>query len=163
MALSIVTRRVEPVIVTDAGEGEGTVSPNGRWIAYMSGELGQLEVFVRPYPKTDGGKWKVSTSGGKHPLWSRNGRELYYRDFEGAILAVPVPPGPRFLRGTPAIILPANSSYVGKGAAVSGRHYDLSHDGTRFLMVKSVESTGDRSMVVVQNWTEELKRLVPRN
>ena len=99
---------------------------------------------------------------GKHPLWSRSGRELYYRDFAGAIVAVPVPAGPRFLPGKPVTILPGTSLYAGDGVALPSRSYDLSLDGIRFLMVKRVEAAGSRSMVVEQNWTEELKRLVPR-
>jgi serine/threonine-protein kinase len=161
MALSLDTRRVEPVIVTEALDGDGNVSPDGRWIAYISDESGRFEVYVRPYPKTDGGKSQVSTRGGKHPLWSRNGRELYYRAFDGAIVAVPVPAGPRFLPGEAVTILPANSSYTGAGPALDARRYDLSLDGKRFLMVKRVDDQSPRSMLVVQNWTEELKRLVP--
>jgi serine/threonine-protein kinase len=159
MALSLDTRRVEPVIVTEATEGDANVSPHGRWLAYSSNESGSSEVYVSPYPNTNDGKTKVSASGGKHPLWSRNGRELYYRDIGGALLAVPVPPGPRFLPGKPMTILPASSTYLGDGAALSARHYDVSLDGTRFLMVKRVGGTSARSLVVEQNWTEELKRL----
>jgi hypothetical protein len=78
-------------------------------------------------------------------------------------VAVPVRPGRRFLPGKSSTILPANASYLGDGPSMSDRHYDLSLDGKRFLMVKRVQGTGARSMVVMQNWTEELKRLVPRN
>jgi hypothetical protein len=118
-------------------------------------------VYVRPYPKTDSGQWKVSTSGGRQALWSRNGRELFYRDYGGAVIAVPVPPGPRFLRGEPVTILPANLIYAGGGAALSSRTYDLSLDGSRFLMIKEGDAAKPPSLVVVQNWQEELKRLVP--
>ncbi len=98
VAYSFDTRRVEPVI-TEGDEGAGAVSPDGRWISYESIESGQFEVYVRPYPKTDGGQWKVSRNGGRQAAWSRDARELFYRDYGGALIAVPVPPGPRFLPG----------------------------------------------------------------
>ena len=56
------------------------VSPDGRWLAYESDESGQLEVYVRPFPRFDAGRWQVSTGGGKQPVWAHNGRELFYRE-----------------------------------------------------------------------------------
>jgi hypothetical protein len=94
-------------------------------------------------------------------LWSRNGRELYYRDYGGAVIAVPVPEGPEFSPGQSVTILPANSIYAGGGAALSSRTYDLSADGSRFLMVKQGDASRPSSIVGVQNWFEELKARVP--
>jgi hypothetical protein len=62
-------------------------------IAYTSDESGVFEVYLRPYPNTDDGQRKISTKGGRQSLWSRTGRELYYRDFGGAMIAVPVAAG----------------------------------------------------------------------
>jgi Tol biopolymer transport system component len=147
VAYSFDTRRVEPVI-TEGDEGAGAVSPDGRWISYESPESGQIEVYVRPYPKTDGAQWKVSTSGGRQAVWSRDARELLYRDYGGALIAVPVPRGPRFLPGQQVTILPANTSYI-------------SPDGSRFLMIKIANVNRQSSLIVVQNWSEELKLRVP--
>jgi serine/threonine-protein kinase len=160
VAYSFDTRRVEPVI-TEGDEGAGAVSPDGRWISYESTESGQIEVYVRPYPKTDGGQWKVSTSGGRQAVWSRDARELFYRDYGGALIAVPVPPGPRFLPGQQVTILPANTIYAGSGAAITSRTYDISPDGSRFLMIKIANVNRQSSLIVVQNWSEELKLRVP--
>jgi DNA-binding winged helix-turn-helix (wHTH) protein/Tol biopolymer transport system component len=160
LAYSFDTRRVEPVITED-DEGAGAVSPNGRWISYESLESGQMEVYVRPYPKTDGGQWKVSRNGGRQAVWSQDSRELFYRDYGGALIAVPVPPGPRFLPGPSVTILPANSIYAGSGAAITARSYDVAPDASRFLMIKIRNANTQPSLLVVQNWTEELKRLVP--
>jgi serine/threonine-protein kinase len=160
VAYSFDTRRVEPVI-TGGDEGAGAVSPDGRWISYESRESGQWEVHVRPYPKTDGGPWKVSRNGGRQAVWSRDARELFYRDYGGALIAVPVPPGPRFLPGEQVTILPANTIYAGSGAAITSRTYDVSPDGSRFLMIRIGNDNRRNSLIVVQNWSEELKVRVP--
>ena len=153
-------RRVEPIVATDSAELVAEVSPDGRWIAYDSNESGQFEVYVRPYPDTTSGRWKVSTAGGRQPLWSRDGRELFYRDFAGALLVSPVTPGPSFSPG-PVRSLLVGTSYAGAGAGGSGRTYDVSLDGSRFLMIK-LEDVGDASAaVVVLGWFGELERLVP--
>ncbi|HEU4616637.1 MAG TPA: protein kinase [Gammaproteobacteria bacterium] len=158
------SRRVEPILHSAANDLWAEVSPDGRWIAYDSDESGQMEVYVRPFPHADsGGRWQISSGGGRQPMWSHDGRELYYRDYSGAMLAVPVTPGSAFAAG-PAVKLFAGADYLGSGAAGSGRTYDLSHDGSRFLMIKEVRTAGDDAspgLVVVLNWFEELERLVP--
>jgi serine/threonine-protein kinase len=160
VAYSFDTRRIEPVI-TEGDEGAGAVSPDGRWIAYESLESGQIEVYVSPYPKTDGGRWRVSRSGGRQAAWSRDARELFYRDYGGALIAVPVPPGPPFVPGEQVTILAAQTIYAGSGAAVTSRTYDVSPDGSRFLMIKVGNANTRPSLIVVQNWSEELKVRVP--
>jgi serine/threonine-protein kinase len=131
---------------------------------YDSDETGQFEVYVRPYPDTDsGGRWQISSEGGRQPMWSRDGRELYYRDFDGGMWALPVEPGRVFAPG-PAVRLFSNPSYSGRGKLMSARTYDLSPDGQRFLMIKAQPGpieAGTPALVVVLNWFEELKRAVP--
>jgi serine/threonine-protein kinase len=143
---------VEPLIHTAATEIAGEVSPNGRWLAYVSDESGQFEVYVRPYPHVSGGLWKVSAGGGRQPLWLRNGRELLYRDFGGAVVAVPVVAGGAFALGPPVAVIPAGRVYAGYGSATGGRAFDVSRDGSRFLMIKIHEATAGPAFVVVQNW-----------
>jgi len=126
-------------------------------IAYTSDESGVFEVYLRPYPNTDDGQRKISTKGGRQSLWSRTGRELYYRDFGGAMIAVPVAAGKRLSLGEPEIILPANPGYRGAGAALSARSYDVSPDGSRFLMIKLGDASRPPSIVVVQDWFEDLR------
>ncbi|HET6628454.1 MAG TPA: protein kinase [Woeseiaceae bacterium] len=158
------TRHAEPLIYGPANELNADVSPDGRWIAYDSDESGVFEVYVRSY--TDpygGGRWQISSGGGRQPLWSRDGTELFYRDFSGAMMAASVKPGPTFTPG-PVVMLFENAGYNGAGAQGSGRTYDLSLDGRRFLMIKAFPSTDEESsrpLVVALNWFEELKRLVP--
>jgi eukaryotic-like serine/threonine-protein kinase len=153
------TGRVEPIIHGPGNDLTADVSPDGRWIAYDSDEAGQLEVYVRPYPNAyAGGRWQISSGGGKQALWSRDGRELFFRDYSGALMSAAVTLAPTFAPG-PVVKVFDNANYLGGGTHASGRTYDLSLDGKRFLMVKQQEATP--ALVVVLNWFEELKRLVP--
>jgi serine/threonine-protein kinase len=138
-------------------------SPNGRYVAYQSDESGQLEVYVRPFPQVDRGRWQMSIEGGSRPAWSRSGRELFYIDGSNTLTTVPVHmSGSTFSAGKAAKVFDAKYAEPNPG-----RHYDESLDGQRFLMIKSI-SEGDpnatpASMVVVLNWFEELKQRVPTN
>lgn len=137
------------------------MSPDGKWLAYDSNESGQFEVYVRPYPNVDEARWKISLQGGRQPLWSRDGRELFYRDFSGAVMAVPVNDVSGFTAGEVMKIIDGGA-YTGGGPFGSARTYDVSPDGRRLLMIKRGDSSGDGgTIVVVVNWFEELKRLVP--
>ena len=133
--------------------------PDAAWLAYQSNESGTDEIYVQPFPDVDGGRWQVSSGGGTRPLWARNGRELFYLGPAGKLMAVPIQPGPGFTRGNATVVV--ERPYF--TAPVLGRSYDVSSDGTRFLMIKDTPaSTGTAShLVVVQNFFEELKRLVP--
>jgi serine/threonine-protein kinase len=162
-ALSLDTRAVQPVIESPGSDLTAEVSPDGRWIAYDSDDSGQFEVYVRPYPDTvASARVQISSGGGRQPLWSRDGSELFYRDFDGALIAVPVTLHPSF-SARPAVELFKEPSYLGRGSAASGRTYDVSPDGSRFLMIKQnqADDVPARSIVVVLNWFEELQRLVP--
>jgi serine/threonine-protein kinase len=155
------SHRVERILYGSNTEGEADVSPDGRWIAYESDESGQFEIYVRPYPDAyAGSRWQISSGGGKTPLWSRDGRELFYRDFGGAMLAASVTLTPTFAPG-PVVKLFASANYFGSGSSLSGRTYDLSLDGSRFLMIKQLPTDEAAALVVVLNWFEDLKRLVP--
>jgi serine/threonine-protein kinase len=154
------SRRVESLVHTSGQDATAEVSPDGRWLAYDSNESGEFEVYVRPYPDADRARWQVSVGGGRQPLWSRDGRELFYRDFSGAILSVPVVLTPGFTAGEVTRVLDG-ADYKGGGPDMSGRTYDVSLDGRRFLMLKPTASDRIGSVVVVLNWFDELKRLAP--
>jgi len=152
-------RKIEPLIHGPANELWAEVSPDGRWVVYDSDESGQFEVYVRPFPNAyEGKRWQVSAAGGRQPVWSHDGRELFYRDFSGAVMSVPVAAGPGFSPGRPVRLF-EGAGYIGAGAQGGGRTYDVSPDG-RFLMVRSGER-GATSIVVVLNWFDELERLAP--
>ena len=155
------SRRVQPLVQSPGTEGTAEVAPDGRWFTYDSDESGQFEIYVRPFPDPGGQRWKISVDGGRQPLWSRDGRELFYRDFSGALLSVPVTLSPTFSSG-PAVRILDGSNYIGGGRFLSARSYDVSPDGRRFLMLKQVGQGRDRGAIVVTlNWFEEIRRLVP--
>ena len=162
--IAVVSRegREMPLLATMFGERNAEVSPDGRWMAYESDESGREEIYVRPFPDVQGGRWQVSTGGGRQPVWARGGRELFYLMPQGRIMSVPIQSGPSFVAGNPQRVV--DGPYVAPNA---GRTYDVSPNGDRFLMIKDAASTDDTSappsIIVVQGWFEELKRRVPVN
>ena len=82
--------RVTALVRTQAYEASGVVSPDGRWLAYESDSSGRFEIYVCRYPDTQSGQFHVSTLGGRNPLWSRNGHELFFRRLDGAVMRVAV-------------------------------------------------------------------------
>jgi eukaryotic-like serine/threonine-protein kinase len=135
-------------------------SPDGRYLAYQSGPSeGRAEVYVRPFPQVDSGHWQISTTGGSRPAWARSGRELFYLDASNTLTAVPVQTsGSTFSAGKPVKVF--NAKYA---TPYPPRPYDVSPDGKRFLMIKNIESDSNAlppSMVVVENWLEELRQRV---
>jgi serine/threonine protein kinase/Tol biopolymer transport system component len=162
--LKLNDRRTELLIQTPFQEFGAEVSPDGRWLAYQSNESGQYEIYVRPLPDVDQGRWQISTSGGTRPAWARNGRELYYVDASDRLTAVTVgTSGGTFSAGTPVTILSARYVVNAPGTTY-GRGYDVAADG-RFLMIKNEEGAGDQparsSLIVIHNWPEELRRVIP--
>ena len=153
--LDLKSRELRPFSATRFQEWGSAFSPDGRWIAYTSDESGQYEVYVQPWPPT-GGKWQVSTTAGgnEEPVWSRNGRELFYRNGR-RWMAVPISTLPGFSSGAPQVL------FQGDYINVSGLEYDVSPDGRRFLVLQPVEASGPTELHVVINWFDELKRLVP--
>ena len=158
----------QPVVATDAREHSPVISPNGEWIAYVSDQSGQAEVWVARFPEGTGQEL-ISDGGGDEPLWSRDGRELFFRganeDAPGlALTVVTISVADELDIGPPQVLFPVSSPSENERFRIggnSGPSYDISPDGSRFLMIK--ESTGPplTEIIVVQNWFEELKRLVP--
>jgi serine/threonine-protein kinase len=152
---------------TTFSEVSAAISPDGRWIAYESDEEGQRRVWVRPFPDVDRDRWLVSPGGGSQPLWARNGRELFFLAPDGTLMGIPVdavPVGAPFTLRTPLAVT-ISGPYRTRTGNQAGRTYDIAPDGKRFLRIK-VEAdagSGPTRFVIVQNWVEELKRLVPRN
>ncbi len=152
-------REPRPFGVTRTSGIAPAVSPDGKWLAYTSGESGQSEIHVQPFP--DGGeRYQISTDGGRKPVWSPDGRSIYYRALdERRILEAPVTMKPRFRAGAPKVLL--------DGPYETGTYYwrpnfDIAPDGKSFVVVKPDEEWGKATEIrVVLNWFEELKRLAP--
>jgi len=151
----------EGLVETPSEEWNGEVSPDGRFLAYQSEESGQTEVYVRPYPRVADARWQVSSGGGMAPVWTRNGRELIYLDGAHHLTAVAVDTTESAVRtAMPATLV--TTTYATPGP---WRGYDVSADGQRFLVMKDgagrLQDASPPGFVVVQNWFEELRRLVP--
>jgi serine/threonine-protein kinase len=165
--LSLADRHITSLLHTPFVESNPDVSPDGRWMAYESNESGTTQIYVRPFPNVDAGRWQVSTTGGTRPVWSRNGRELFYvtgaDQQQRKMMVVPIQAGTAFLHGSPQVLFAG--PYFGPNSGFMTRTYDVSADGQRFLMIKpeavdTAASTGP-PFVAVLNWQEELKARVP--
>ncbi len=144
------------LLATAANEAVAVMSPNGRWLAYRSDESGQTRIYVRPFPDVNSTQRLVSDGPGSDPLWGPDGRELFYFSPDG-VMAVAVEAGDTFQRATPRRLFSLDRYFQGANI-----NWDISRDGQRFLMVKRGTTTDMRQqIIVVQNWLEELKRLVP--
>jgi Tol biopolymer transport system component len=150
-------RTVETLVSTSFNELNGDISPDGRWIAYQSDAAGEPQIYVRPFPNVDAGQWQISTESGIQPLWSRDGRELFYRTLARGLMAVEIQTEPTFAASTPQRLLDGGGYFLGAGA---GRTYDVALDGQRFLMIRAVTAESVE-VIIVENFAEELRRLVP--
>ena len=156
----------KPLLQSEYSQAQPTISPDGRWMAYSSNESTGValkgDVYVRPFPEVNKGKWQVSTGGGSSPLWSPDGRELFYLSNENDLMVVSVKTEPSFSLGTPKILF--RSANLGLTSS-SGTPYDIYPDGKRFLMIKPPGAPplteGPRKINIVLNWFEELKQRVP--
>jgi len=126
-------------------EAQGRFSPDGRWVAYHSDESGRREVYIRPFGEA-GGRVLISVAGGRRPIWGHDGKQLYYWEGNRLISAtLSFGPAPTVVSRTPLF---------------SGRYeddFDVSNDGTRFLMIES--ETSGLSLVAVPDWRSDLRRL----
>jgi serine/threonine-protein kinase len=154
--------RVESLLATEARELNGEISPDGRWLAYQSDESGEDEIYVRSFPDVQRSRRKVSRAGGVQPLWGPTGDELFYRTEDRLMRVAVRAEGASFEIDSPETLF--RGSFFLENLETVGRTYDISPDGERFLMIKPRLQEGSDSnakVVLVQNWTRELERLVP--
>jgi serine/threonine-protein kinase len=148
-------RKLKPFLRTEYKEYNPTFSPDGRWLAYVSNESGRREIYLQEYTNS-GRKDKVSIDGGINPVWSRDGRELYYANGK-KMMIVKITSEPDFDFDTPETLFEWPDMIPSGGNL--GTNYDVSDDG-RFLMVKMSDDIKVQ-LICVHNWFEELKRLAP--
>jgi dipeptidyl aminopeptidase/acylaminoacyl peptidase len=156
-----------PLLKQSFPEFLARISPDGNWIVYGSMEAGQPKVYVRPFPEVNKERHSVAPRGGYDPLWSPEGRELFYRGFDG-IYVVPVRTEASLKSAVPKRLFKDAYRYL---PFADGSSWDIGPDGKRFLMLKphgaaetgstGLASLAPRKIVVVTNWFEELKRRVP--
>jgi len=147
----------------DHGDLYATFSPDGRYVAHVSTLTGRQEIYIRPFPGP-GGQTTVSVGGGREPVWGPTGELFYLRSSDATLMVVDVTTEPELSVGPPVELFSGFFAPYGGGSATP--RYDAARDGQRFITsASSVEGFdyGDAKVVIVQNWTEELKRLVPTN
>jgi serine/threonine-protein kinase len=131
-------------------ERSPALSPDERWLAYVSNETGRDEVYVRPFPG-GGGRWLVSAAGGTEPLWRRDGQELFYRNGD-TLFALPVPVQREFAVGPRSVLFTA-------GYLRNGRHatYDVHPNGSQFIFI-SGDPDNAGELILVQNLISSASR-----
>ena len=147
-------RKPFPYLQTDFDERFAKLSPNGQWLAYTSDESKRDEVYVQTFPNP-GGKWQVSTNGGSRPVWSRDGKQLFFIGLDQKLMAVEVRSdgtkgGAKFDAGVPKYLF---DTRISNDAA----WFDISKDG-RFLIPTQVENSAGLPMTVLVNWQVGLKK-----
>ena len=145
-----------PFLVTEFSEKGPSVSPDGQWVVYVSDQSGEDRVYAQPFPK-GGAAISISTGAGTEPVWSRDGRELFYRT-GNQMMVVPVDLGSDNV-GRPNVLF--EGTYQSDTLSTGRANYDVSLDGQQFLMVTAGTRATPLQINVVLNWHEELKRLVP--
>ncbi|HSG86528.1 MAG TPA: hypothetical protein VLA23_09325, partial [Candidatus Limnocylindrales bacterium] len=147
----------ETLLGTEFVERNAELSPDGRWMAYQSDASGRFEIYVRPFPDVEAGRWQISPAGGTLPAWAPSGRELFYLAPDGRLMVVAVDVGGGFTRQVPAVLFDASAYYLGS----FGRNFDVAPDGQRLVMVKPAPRSADQvqaaPIVFVVHFDEELK------
>ena len=142
-------------------EANADLSPDGKWIAYDSDESGTLEVYIRPFPDVDTGKWQISSGGGRKPVWSRSGQEVYFENppttGNPQLMTVAVQPGRPFTYRTQQPLFALRKYSFGPG----GRTYDVARDG-RFLeqRLETAEVSQTQALHVIVNWFDDVRARV---
>jgi Tol biopolymer transport system component len=141
-------RKPTPVVESAFNVRRGRISPDGRWIAYVSDETGRDEIYVQTFP-AGGGKWVVSGNGGTHPEWRGDGRELFFASPERMIMSVMMAGGANAMEAGiahPLFRIPGPATFA------------VTRDGLRFLVKMPATDPESEAIHVVLNWTAELQR-----
>ena len=131
------------------------MSPDGKWLAYVSDVTGRFEVYVTPFATPGAATWAVSTSGGITPRWSHRGTEIFYLDSRSNMMAASITTAPSFAVESTRLLFDA-SDFI--QTAVSRRNYDVAADDQRFLMVQRADGAKRGQVVVVEHWLDEIRR-----
>ena len=153
-------RTVEALLQTEASPGGPIVSPDGQWLAYHSNLLaGRYEIYLARFPLL-GDRRQISTTGGRVPLWSPDGSELFYKSLDGReVMKVTISTEPTLTVGTPERLF--DGDYL--PATGTTRPWNLTPDGQRFVIIKADprSAAAAPNIHVVLNWTQELRERVP--
>jgi Tol biopolymer transport system component len=140
---------IRPLVATRAHESMPALSPDGRWLAYVSNETGRFEVYVQPFPNLADGKWLISTAGGFSPIWSPSGNGLFWLSGTTVMAAAVRAEGAKFEVASPERLF--------DGPFDTGSpQFDLSPDGSYFVMIEADPDARPTQIHAVVNWTSEL-------
>jgi len=139
---------------SSANERQSRISPDGRYLAYVSDENGRFEVYVQAFPVANG-RWQVSTAGGADPLWSRDGHELFYVAADRQMMAVPVTTVSTFHAGRATALFDTQLDSVWMDTR---NHYDVSPDGRRFVIITPSTDRREAPFTLLANWSRGLQR-----
>jgi Tol biopolymer transport system component len=150
----------EPFLQNPFDERHASLSPDGRWMAYSSTELGNFQIYVRAFPDA-GGKWQISSGGGMYPIWSRTGHELFFRSEDNQIMVAGYTvKGDSFVADKPRVWSEKKIANIG-GLA----NYDLAPDGKRIAAIMPAATSEDHKaqshVIFLENFFDELRRKVP--
>jgi serine/threonine-protein kinase len=152
------------LVAEDYNHISPAISPDGRWLAYASNETGRFEIYVRPFPDVSAGRWQVSIDGGRTPKWAHSGRELFFQDPDENMMVVEVEADAEFRSTPPLRLFAAVNPWL--GINLTGVLYDVAPDDERFLIGTLSDLAGAEGepapAVLVNNFGQELERLVPR-
>jgi serine/threonine protein kinase len=140
-----------PYITSSTDDGQAQFSPDGRWVAYTSGESGRSEVYIRPFPNGDT-KWQISSDGGSEPRWRGDGKELFYLTPDGTLMAVGLKTSTSFEAAPPVTLFKTKTLPIPLGAWGGAAQYDVSNDGSRFLINTIVVPSTPSNLYVIVNW-----------
>jgi dipeptidyl aminopeptidase/acylaminoacyl peptidase len=143
---------VVSLVATEFLDYSMRLSPDGRWMAYVSNATGRNEVYVSPFPDAGSGRQLVSTAGGVEPVWAHSGRELFYRNAADELVAAQVTADQTFTVGRQEVLFSMQNYLPGGG----NPQYDVSPDGQRFVMLRVTDLATDSELILVENWAEEL-------
>ena len=145
---------IEYLVSSNFDETGGSLSPDGRWLAYASDETGRYEIYVRDARAPAGGRWQVSSSVGEEPRWSPDGRQLYYWS-ESRFMVSQIGSTSSFEASTPTMLFDAGFELRTDSAVT----YSVDATGSRFLMLRPVEDrTAAQAVRVLLNWGSTLAR-----
>ncbi len=150
-----------PLLTSEFDETAMAVSPDGRWLAYASNESGRQEVYVRPFPDLESGRWLVSTDGGSSPRWAHSGRELFYLTPANEMMSAVVLTRPTFTVAERRVLFQFGADFVMTRVYTS---YDITPDDQRFVIVRNVSAQREERMqlILIENWLEELHEKMGR-
>ena len=141
-----------PLVTTPARDGFPALSPDGKYLAYSSDESGTFEVYVRPFPNVAEARWQVSTAGGRAPLWSHSGKELFFRNNHNDLVAAQIATSPSFTVQSQKVLFPLTG--MAFGAEI--QPYVVGLDDKKFLMMRETVAAEAGLLIVNEHFVEDL-------